>query len=100
MLDSLHYQDYSAHLNSKFTVQLNETQTMDITLIEAEEKDPSPSQEQFILHFQAPPEAPRFQMTCNVRHEKLGEGWIFLVPVGQNESGILLEAVFNRPRQV
>lgn len=99
MLDSLHYQDFSPYINSKFTVQLDETATMDITLISAEEKDPSPRQEQFILHFQAPPDAPRYQMTYNVHHEQLGEGLMFLVPVAQNESGILLEAVFNRPRQ-
>ncbi|MGE0886647.1 MAG: hypothetical protein AB7P14_24170 [Blastocatellales bacterium] len=99
MLDSLHYQDFSPYINSKFTVHLDETATMDITLIGAEEKDPSPKQEQFILHFQAPPDAPRYQMTFTVRHEQLGAGLMFLVPVGQNESGILLEAVFNRPRQ-
>lgn len=99
MLDLLHYKDYAQHLNSRFTVLLDEKASMEIVLVNAEEKDPSPRQEQFILHFQAPPDAPRYQMTYNVHHEQLGEGLMFLVPVAQNESGILLEAVFNRPRQ-
>jgi len=98
MLDTLHYQDYAQHLNSKFIAQLNENATMEIELISAEEKDPSPRQEQFILTFKAPLNAPPFQQTFNVHHEQLGSGLMFLVPVGKDQNGMIYEAIFNRPR--
>ena len=98
-LDSLHYEDFAAHINRKFKAQLNETTTMEIELIAVEDKSPSPRQEQFVLTFRAPLTAPIFQQMFQVHHEQLGSGLIFLVPIGKDAGGVIYEAIFNRPRQ-
>jgi hypothetical protein len=98
-LDMLHYEDYEPHLNSKFTVRLQNDSTMDLELTQVEEKSPSPRQEQFALTFRAPLDAPLEQQIFNLHHEQLGDGLVFLVPIGKDAEGITYEAVFNRPKQ-
>jgi len=97
-LDSLHYEDFLPHVNSKFTVQASNIAPFEIELIQVEEKSPSPRQEQFILTFRAPVEAPAGQQIFNLQHEQLGSGIMFLVPIHRDVSGITYEAVFNRAR--
>jgi hypothetical protein len=72
---------------------------MEIELISVEDKSPSPRQEQFVLTFVAPPEAPTQQNLFNIEHERLGEGVIFLVPIAKDARGLIYEAVFNRHRE-
>ncbi len=98
-LDSLHYKDFAPHVNSKFTAQFPNGATLELELTQAEEKSPSPRQEQFILTFRAPLNAPREQQIFDLRHEHLGSGLMFLVPIGKDANGIIYEAVFNRPKQ-
>lgn len=97
-LDSLHYEDFLPHVNSKFTAQLNDASTIELELTQVEEKSPSPRQEQFILTFRAPFSVPPQQQMFNLDHEQLGSGIMFLVPVGKDANGIIFEAVFNRPK--
>jgi hypothetical protein len=98
-LDSLHYEDYAPHINSKFTALLGEASTLELELTQVEEKSPSPRQEQFILTFRAPLSAPLEQHIFSLQHEQLGSGILFLVPIGKDANGITYEAVFNRPMQ-
>jgi len=98
-LDALHYEDFAPHVNSKFRAQLRDASAMELELIHVEEKSPSPRQEQFILTFRAPANAPPEQQIFTLQHEALGSGIMFLVPVGRDASGLIYEAVFNRPRQ-
>lgn len=98
-LDLLHYEDYLPHVNSKFTARFANDATLELELIQVEEKSPSPRQEQFILTFRAPLNAPREQQIFNLHHEQLGDGLMFLVPIGLDANGVIYEAVFNRPKQ-
>lgn len=97
MLDSLHCEDFAAHLNSRFQMRAG-NQTWEIELVEALDKSPSPSQEQFALQFRAPLDAPPFQALFELEHATLGKGGMFLVPVTRNAQGLYYEAIFNRPR--
>ncbi len=99
MIDALHYEDFAPHVNTKFRARLGEAPVMEIELISVEDKSPSPRQEQFVLTFVAPLEAPTQQNLFNIEHEHLGEGVIFLVPIAKENRGVIYEAVFNRKRE-
>ncbi len=98
MLDSLHYDDFTPHLNSKFQLRAG-NQSWEIELVEVTDKSPSPKQEQFVLRFCAPLEAPPNQALFELEHAALGAGVMFLVPVTRDANGLHYEAVFNRPRE-
>lgn len=98
MLDSLHYDDFAKHLNTTFVADLGEGRTVEMTLIDAEDKSPSPLHEQFVLNFRGAVEAPVRQGTYSLHHKDLGEGSLFLVPIARDESGLVYEAIFNRLR--
>jgi hypothetical protein len=97
MLDSLHYEDYVPHRHSKFQLGA-QGKSWEVELVEVEEKSPSPRQEQFVLIFRAPLEAPPFQSIFTLEHATLGQGALFLVPIRRSEDGLYYEATFNRPR--
>jgi hypothetical protein len=99
MLDTLHYEDFARHVNTRFQMQLSEDTTLEIELISVEDKSPSPRQEQFLLTFRAPLQAPPEQWLYQLRHERLGSGRLFLVPIARDEKGLTYEAVFNRKRK-
>jgi hypothetical protein len=99
MLDTLHYEDFAPHAQTKFRVQISEQAAMEFELISVEDKSPSPRQEQFVLTFRAPREAPVSQQIYPMTHERLGSGAMFLAPVGRDETGVIYEAVFNRKRE-
>lgn len=100
MLDSLNYEDYAGCLNTKFTARMEDGSRMEFELIGVVDKSPSEKQEQFVLTFLAPADAPRSQGTWMLHHDELGEGLVFLVPVALDDSGLTCEAVFNRMRSV
>ena len=99
MLDTLHYEDFVPHIKTRFQMQVDESTTLEIELISVEDKSPSPRQEQFLLTFRAPLEAPPQQSLYQLRHEKLGSGRLFLVPIARDGDGLTYEAVFNRKRK-
>jgi hypothetical protein len=99
MLDSLHYENFAPHINSKFLAQFGADLKMEITLINVEDTSPSPRQEQFTLTFLAPLEAPSHQGIYELQHEELGGGSIFLVPIAKDRTGVTYEAIFNRKRE-
>jgi len=74
--------------------------SMEIELIGVADKSPSERQEQFVLTFLAPADASRIQGTWILKHDELGEGPVFVVPVALDDSGLTCEAVFNRMRPV
>jgi hypothetical protein len=97
MLDNLHCEDYALHVNSKFQLSAGE-QSWEIELLKVEDKSPSPRQEQFVLHFRAPLDAPPYQSIFRLEHAELGAGELFLVPISRDQSGLYYEAAFNRMR--
>lgn len=97
MLDNLHCEDFAPHLDTNFQMQLGEL-IKEIELIGVEDKSPSPRQEQFVLTFRAPHDAPPQQGIYQLEHASLGSGALFLVPIGRDQSGLTYEAIFNRQR--
>jgi hypothetical protein len=97
MLDNLHYEDYAPHVSSKFQLSAR-GQSWEIELVAVEDKSPSPGQEQYVLLFRAPADAPPYQSVFPLEHAKLGAGALFLVPIRHDQSGLYYEATFNRMR--
>ncbi len=93
MLDNLGYKDYASEIKTKF--QLGETE-FEIELIEVTQNNISPQQELFSLIFRGAKDNFLEQKNYHLRHEKLGEGELFLVPIAEAADGYQYEAVFNR----
>lgn len=95
MLESKSYEEFAAQTNSVF--QLSEfSPALKIVLIEVSERKTSARQELFSLFFLGASETPLAQRTYEMKHERLGEGFLFLVPVGRDDEGTRYEAAFNR----
>ncbi len=99
MLDTLHYEDFLPHIGSKFNAPITDNLSVEFELVSAENKPPSPQQEQFILNFRLPKSFPirHMQFMFTLHHEQLGSGALFLVPIEQDADSVTYEAVFNRP---
>ena len=95
MLDSKSYEEYAAQVNTKFRL-LEMSPVLEIILSEITEKKLTARQEYFSLVFIGASEFPLPQRTYEMIHEHLGDGALFLVPVGQDNDGIKYEAAFNR----
>lgn len=77
---------------------VNDTTTLEIELLEVHQHGASQSPYQFSLKFGAPLSAPRQQGTFTLRHQTLGEQFIFLVPTAMDNERLYYEAVFNNPQ--
>lgn len=93
MLDNLSCKDYLSEVNTKFYLV---EEDFEIELIEAFERNISPKQEVFTLVFFGAKDRFLEQKIYQLRHEKLGEGNLFLVPVAEEANGFKYEAGFNR----
>jgi hypothetical protein len=87
---------YAEQLNSIFRYVTDDSQTLDLELVNVDVTDTPPDQEQFSLMFRAPPNMPPMQKTYRLEHDRLGTTDIFLVPVSKDQNGLYFEAVFNR----
>lgn len=94
---------FTDHVDSRFNLNLGDT-TMDLTLVEAEPRKPTPKgfgvpdtirDDPFALLFCGPRDSPLPQQLYPVTHEALGELVLFLVPVGIDDKGRYYEALFN-----
>lgn len=98
MSEVLKISDFSEHLNSKFQMQVNDTTTLEIELVDAKKHGSTDSPYLFSLRFAAPLNAPREQGAFILQHEKMGEQYIFLVPTAIDAERLYYEAVFNNPQ--
>lgn len=96
MGDSLTYQTFAQYLNTKFQVQVDAAQSVDLELTEVSELKASPGQEQFTLVFRGPDNLYLGQGTREFDHDQMGRCDLFIVPIGKDEKGYYYEAVFNR----
>lgn len=94
MLEDLKYEDYAPHCNTRF--ELPDADGIELELVEVAKRGGSPQQEMFSLTFRGSADWFLQQQIYRLRHEILGEGELFLVPVGKDESGYQYEAGFNR----
>ena len=93
MLDSLKYEDYAGQINTRFQIV---DSNFEVELVEVSEKKVTPHQEMFALTFRGGNERFLEQRLYHLKHEILGTGELFLVPIGRDSSGYTYEAVFNR----
>ena len=96
---SLTHENFAAHLNTKFRVQADEANAVELVLAEVSELKTSPGQEQFAIVFRGPLEVFLGQGTRQFEHDEMGQFNLFLVPVNQDDNGFSYEAVFNRLRK-
>lgn len=87
---------YAKHLNTNFRAPLENGETGTFELIEVADKTAPKGYEGFSLMFRAPNNTPIRQGTYHLEHDVMEAADIFLVPISQNESGIVFEAAFNR----
>ena len=93
MLDNLNYEEYAAQLDTSFRLAQN---NFEIELIEVTERKVTPQQEMFSLIFRGAKDNFLEQKIYQVSHASLGDGELFLVPVGLEADGYRYEAGFNR----
>ena len=97
MLEAKSYEEFAAQVNTKFQL-LEFSPILEIVLTEIIECKTTARQELFSLLFFGASEFALPQQTYEMKHEQLGAGALFLVPVGRDGEGIRYEAAFNRLR--
>lgn len=88
--------DFEAQINTTFKVLTEAEDQFEMTLVEVKTSISNKFQECFALLFKAPESAPPEQGMFQLKHEKLGDLEIFLVPVKKNDDGLFYEAIFNK----
>ena len=100
MDDSYTAEDFSRNVNTKFLVNVDPAEAIELELVGVEVRKVEPNEqsgmERFSTFFQGPPNYMLPQRTYELLHPQMGELQIFLVVIGQDEHGIRYEAVFNR----
>ena len=96
MLENLTLQTFSDLLNSKFQMFISDDSSVEIELVEVEQRRSTPRQEQFSVVFRVPASVPAEQGVYRIKHDELGEVELFLVPYKKEGEDIYFEAFFNR----
>ena len=96
MADTLQYETLLRHLNTKFHISLDNSDTVETELVKVGERNVSPQQERFSIFFEGPPAPALPQGTYSFTHEAMGTFLLFIVPIEYDSKGIRYEAVFNR----
>ncbi|HEY6186186.1 MAG TPA: hypothetical protein VIW80_00800 [Pyrinomonadaceae bacterium] len=98
MLDKLHLETFSEHLNSKFSVRREPSaDAVELQLIEAESTGTVPGYEQFSLIFSGPLNSFLEQAIYSFEHDGIGTFEMFIVPIRRDENGFKYQAIINRP---
>ena len=88
-------ESFAGRLHTKFAMHSDESEPIELELIDVRGQSASVTHESFSLMFRAPVEAPAQQGTFRLEHES-GEALdVFLVPVKKDDTGLFFEAVFN-----
>jgi len=99
MAANLTEKEFSKHLNTKFRVELNGENSVDLELIEVKgymsKHIEQTGMERFSVYFQGPPETFLPQKLYAFRHAGMGSFEMFLVPIAKNDRGFSYESVFN-----
>jgi uncharacterized protein DUF6916 len=96
---SLTHEEFSKHVNTRFDVQLDETNAVQLELTEVSPLKQFPRQEEFAIVFRGPLNAFLGQGLRSFSHEEMGQFELFIVPIRQDAHGSYYEAVFNRIRE-
>ena len=92
-------ESFSRHLNTKFRVKLESNEPVELELVEVAVRNTEPNEqagmERFSTFFYGPANYLLPQQTYELAHHEMGEMYLFIVPIGQDQRGIRYEAVFN-----
>lgn len=95
--------EFLQHLNTKFRVNVDAAQPVELELVEVKGYESKANEqaglERFSVFFSGPAEFLLPQHTYALMHEKMGKFDIFLVPIGRGERGFRYEAVFNYKKE-
>lgn len=98
MLENLHLEIFSEHLNSKFSIKRETGPAIELQLVEAGNAGKAaPGYEQFSLVFRGPLDSFLEQAIYSFEHDKIGTFELFIVPIKQDQEGFLYQAIINRP---
>jgi hypothetical protein len=101
MLDRVTHADFEPLRGAAFAADLPTAPGVGLELVEARPLRPPPrpggsaARQPFALTFRARTPAYVPQGTYPIAHDRLGRLDVFLVPVGRDDDGLLLEAVFS-----
>ena len=104
MSATLTEKEFSQHINTKFRLDVERVEPIELELVEVktyDNKDKAGERggmERFSVLFRGPLDAFLQQATYPLSHEKMGSFDIFLVPLSREEKGYSYEAVFNYSR--
>ena len=96
MATDLQHEEFLKHLNTRFSIRLSETETVEAELTDVSERLMSPRQERFSLVFRTANEILIEQGQRTFDHDAMGNFSLFIVPIGRDDEGTYYEAVFNR----
>jgi hypothetical protein len=88
-------EQFAEQAGSTFKVTFGPESTVEMRLVEVNERKRDERRDAFSLLFLAPPETPVCQNLFAIEHPVLGTMELLLVPVGGDDQGIKYEAVFN-----
>ena len=97
-------EEFSRHVNTNFSVAVDESRRVDVKLAEVVGYRAGPDEQQglerFSLFFDGPADPFLPQGSYPMRHERMGETLIFIVPLGRTpDGGFRYQAVFNYHRR-
>src|ERR1700730_17055180 len=99
MTEKLTEETFAKYLNTKFRVNLDLPQPVELELIEVKgyqnKAEEQGGMERFSAFFSGPSEIQLTQRTYPMKHEEMGEFDLFLVPIRHGEGDLRYEAVFN-----
>jgi uncharacterized protein DUF6916 len=99
MAASLTEEEFSKHINTIFSINLDAGGRVDLELVEVKGYMRKPGDaegmERFSVFFKGPGKPLLAQQTYSLSNEGMGTIDLFLVPIGLDEGGFRYEAVFN-----
>lgn len=95
-MDNLTQKGFSANLNTKFQVMLDDTNSLELELLECNDLGSTQKQDQFSIVFRGALNSFLPQRIYQMEHEGLGSFSLFIVPVRKDNEGFYYEAIFNR----
>jgi hypothetical protein len=91
--------EFSQHVNSKYRVNVDSAEPIELELVEVREKESLPGEqgglERFSVYFIGPENICLPQATYRLTHERMGAFNLFLVAIAKEKLGFRYEAVFN-----
>lgn len=99
MAANLTEKEFSNHVNTKFRVELDGENSVDLELTKVKgymsKDNEQTGMERFSIFFQGPPEPLLAQKLYAFQHAGMGSFEMFLVPIAKNDAGFSYESVFN-----